>query len=266
MKKKALKLKIEEIVNQGSLIAFSAGVDSTLILKLASEISKEKVVACIFTSFLSPKEDLKLARTIAKDYGIRLIEENIDQRNNKFIMNNDRDRCYYCKKMILSRLVEIAKEEGLTYVVDGTNFDDLKVYRPGLKALKELNIKSPLAECKITKKEVREMAEELNISVAKKPSTPCLATRFPYEEQLPVDKFSLIEDGESYLKSIGFNVVRIRLYGEITRIEIPVSEFNNFFEKREEIIKKLKNIGFKYINLDMEGFRSGSMDVIINER
>lgn len=266
MNRTKLNNNIKKLVEEGALIAFSAGVDSTLILKIASKISKEKVVACIFTSFLSPKEDLILAREIAKDYGIKLIEENVDQRENTYIMNNDRERCYHCKKIIFSRLQELAKKLNLKYVVDGTNYDDLEVYRPGLKALKELGIKSPLAECKITKKEVRELASSLNISVAKKPSTPCLATRFPYDNKLPLDKFSMIEEGEKYLKEIGFDVVRIRLYGEITRIEIPILDFNKFFEKREEIITKLKEIGFVYINLDMEGFRSGSMDVITDER
>lgn len=260
MKIEKLKEYIGNLSREGILIAFSAGVDSTLILKIASLVGRGEVIACTFTSFLSPKEDIGLARQIAKEYCIELIEIELDQRKDPNIMNNTEDRCYHCKRMIFSKMVEIAKEKNLQYILDGTNLDDLKIYRPGLRALQELNIISPLAECEISKKEVRELALDLGISVAKKPSTPCLATRFPYNKRLPIEKFEMVEAGEKFLKDLGFNTVRIRVYDDLTRIEIPEKNFKSFIRLRKDIVTELKKLGFKYINLDMEGFRSGSMD------
>lgn len=266
MKEKLLREYIGNLTKKGVLVAFSGGVDSTLVLKIALEEGRKrngKVTACTFETFLSPENDIEVTRKLAEEYGVELVERYIDQTNNSFVLNNSVDRCFHCKKVIFQNALEIAEKYNLKYVLDGTNHDDLGVYRPGLRALKELGIKSPLAECGFTKKEVRELAEKMGISVAKRPSAPCLATRFPYNKKLPIEKFSMIDKGEEILKEYGFLINRIRLYDDVTRIEIPVSDFEKFIKKREEIIKALKNLGFKYINLDMEGFRSGSMDEVI---
>lgn len=266
MKEELLREYIGKLTENGVLVAFSGGVDSTLVLKIALEESRKrngKVVACTFETFLSPENDIEITRKLAKDYGVELVERYIDQTDNTFVLNNSVDRCFHCKKVIFLNALGIAKKYNLKYVLDGTNHDDLGVYRPGLRALKELDIKSPLAECNFSKKEVRELAEKMGISVAKRPSAPCLATRFPYNKKLPLDKFSIVDKGENLLKQLGFPVNRIRLYDDVTRIEIPVTDFDKFIKMREEITKELKNLGFKYINLDMEGFRSGSMDEVI---
>lgn len=267
MKEKLLREYINKLIKDGVLITFSGGVDSTLVLKIAVEESKKifdgKVKACTFQTFLSPSEDIEIVKKLAKDFNVDIIQKYIDQTKNIAVSNNHKDRCFHCKKMIFSEAINIAKENNLKYVLDGTNSDDLKIYRPGLKAIKELGVKSPLADCNFTKDEVRKLAEKLKIKVAKRPSTPCLATRFPYDEKLPLEKFSLIEKGESFLKEMGFLTNRIRLYGDVTRIEINISDFDKFISNREKIIKNLKELGFKYINLDMEGFRSGSMDEVI---
>lgn len=267
MKEKLLREYINNLIKDGVLVTFSGGVDSTLVLKIAVEeskkISKENVKACTFQTFLSPTGDIEIVKKLAKDFGVDIIEEYIDQTKNNAVLNNQKDRCFHCKKVIFSEAINLARKNNLKYVLDGTNSDDLKIYRPGLRAIKELGIKSPLAECGFTKEEVRKLAEKLKIEVAKRPSAPCLATRFPYDEKLPLEKFSMVEEGENFLKEMGFLVNRIRVYKDVTRIEIPVSDFEKFMKYRENIIKELKRIGFKYINLDMEGFRSGSMDEVI---
>ena len=176
---------------------------------------------------------------------------------------NDVDRCFYCKYELFLRAKQLAANLGAVHVLDGTNKSDLSLYRPGLRALKELGIISPLAKCGFEKSDVRALAAELGISVAARPSAPCLATRFPYNQRLPIDKFPMLDAGERLLKQLGFEICRIRLYGEVTRIEIMPEKFLLFINKRDEIIKELKNIGFKYINLDIEGFRSGSMDEVL---
>ena len=266
MKEKLLREYIGKLTDEGVLVAFSGGVDSTLVLKIALDESKKrngKVVACTFETFLSPENDIEITRNLAKEYGVELVEKYINQTDNSFVLNNSVDRCFHCKKEIFVNAIEIAQKYNLKYVLDGTNHDDLGVYRPGLRALKELDIKSPLAEYNFSKKEVRELAEKIGISVAKRPSAPCLATRFPYNKKLPLDKFSMVDKGEEFLRELGFSVNRIRVYDDVTRIEIPVSDFEKFIEMREDIVKKLKSLGFKYINLDIEGFRSGSMDEVI---
>lgn len=266
MEEDNLRKYISSLVKDGVMVAFSGGVDSTLVLKICKEEADKvngRVMACTFETFLSPKGDINISRKLAKDYNVLLVEEYINETDDEKVLTNDPMRCFYCKKSIFSKAIEIAKENNMTYVVDGTNLSDLSLYRPGLKALEELNIISPLAKCNFEKKDVRELAEKLNISVSQRPSKPCLATRFPYKKVLPVEKFNMVEQGEEILTNYGFLINRIRLYEDVTRIEIPVSDFNDFILKRENIIKDLKEIGFKYINLDIEGFRSGSMDEVL---
>ena len=149
---------------------------------------------------------------------------------------------------------------GIKTIMDGTNEDDLHVYRPGIRALRELSIISPLAETEMTKEEIRRMAEEYGLSVATKPSTPCLATRFPYGTQLTYEKMRQVENGEEILKSFGFYNVRLRVHDDIARIETDKEDFEQLLKHKEEIVKELKKIGYDYITLDLEGFRSGSMD------
>lgn len=266
MKADRLVSYIRELMCDGVLVAFSGGVDSALILKIASEIQKAeglKVIAITFNTFLSPGLDIDITGALAKEYGVDLIEEHLSQIEDNRIRNNEVDRCFYCKEMLFKRAIEVAKSHNLKYVLDGTNKSDTCVYRPGLRALSKLGIVSPLLECGIDKGEVRELAQKYNISVAKRPSAPCLATRFPYNKPLPTDKFEMVDKGEQLLKNWGFLTNRIRLYDDVTRIEILPSDFETFILKKEEIISGLKELGFKYINLDMEGFRSGSMDEVL---
>lgn len=210
-------------------------------------------------------KDLEIAVAVAKEAGARHLVVRIDELKEAGIEYNPEDRCYLCKKLLFSRLKEKAEELHAGYIVEGTNEDDLHVYRPGIRALRELGILSPLAQTGFTKQEVRKLAEEYGVSVANRPSTPCMATRFPYGAKLDYDSMRRVEQGEEWIRSLGFYNVRIRVHGGIARIEIDIDQMPLLLEKKEEIISKLKELGYDYITLDLEGFRSGSMDIHIKK-
>lgn len=266
MKNKYLQLKNEFLTNidKGICVAFSGGVDSSLLLKIASDVAKDQnknIYAVTFDTKLHPMSDVVVSKELAKNMGVIHEVIKVDEFQNKEILNNPIDRCYQCKKYLFTKLLQFAKNNQLNYIIDGTNADDLKEYRPGLKALSELGIISPLAKFNITKKEVRKIATELNLSVASRPSSPCLATRLPYNTKITSELLQNIEKAELYIKSIGFNVVRVRIHDNIARIEILQEEFLKFLENKNNIIEHLKKLGFIYVTLDIEGFRSGSMDI-----
>ena len=259
---------MKKYIGEDVCIAFSGGTDSSLLLKVAVECAKKdtKIYAVTFDTVLHPSCDLEIAKKVAKEMGAIHQVIFINELENSDIRHNPVDRCYQCKKMLFKNLTAFAEKVHAATVLGGTNEDDLHVYRPGLKAVRELGVKSPLAEAGLTKQEVRSLAHKLGISVANRPAAPCLATRLPYGADLQPELLRMLERGETYLKEAGFSVVRLRLHGNIARIEIPVSDFAAFLEKREEITGKLKAMGFSYITLDMEGFRSGSMDETLQER
>ncbi len=266
MKDKYIELKqyISKFVEEGLCIAFSGGVDSSLILKVASDISKnlhKKIYAVTFDTKLHPVSDIAISKRVAEEMGVDHEVIELNEFNNKDILKNPINRCYLCKRYLFETLLEFAKDNNVKHVLDGTNADDLKVYRPGVKALSELGIISPLADLGITKEEVRKMAVNLNISVAERPSTPCMATRLPYNTEIDFELLKKIEKSEEFIKSLGFNVVRVRVHDDIVRIEVNKEDFIRLVEDSNIIIKYLKDLGFTYITLDIEGFRSGSMDI-----
>lgn len=259
-----LKDYISSLIEDGVCVAFSGGVDSSLILKIACDEAKRKgcsVYAVTFDTRLHPTSDMKMAKEIAEEMGAIYKVIQIDEFSDPEIYYNPYDRCYRCKKLLFNSLRSFAEANSLNYIVDGTNYDDLSEYRPGIRALSELNIKSPLAELSIEKKEVRKMAGDLNIKSSNRPSAPCLATRLPYGAKLDWEVLKKIELGEEHLKSMGFEIIRLRLHGEVLRIETDKKFLMQILERRDEIIKYLKSLGFVYITMDMEGFRSGSMDL-----
>lgn len=265
--KEKLNSIIKELLKEKVILAFSGGVDSSLLLKLfaMNRENKDDVIAVTFNSTLQPKDDLDITKKLADEEGVELIIDTIDQITDPNVVNNRVDRCYHCKHNLFSGLVKIKEKLQYGYVVDGSNMDDFKVYRPGKKALKELKVVSPLLEAGFTKAMVREYAKELGVKVHSRPSAPCLATRFPYNEKIDFSKFPMIEAAENYLKDLGFAVNRVRVYGDLTRIEILKEQFMDFFGHSDEIVAKFKEIGFKYVNLDMQGFRSGSMDEVLDD-
>lgn len=259
-----LHQRMEEYAQNHVLVAFSGGVDSSLLLKLAVEHAKRhgtKVYAVTASTELHSLEDIEVARKVATETGAIHEILQVYELEEAGIKDNPIDRCYRCKKYLFQRILQLAEKLQAPVVLEGTNADDLKVYRPGLRAIEELEIASPLKEAGFTKKEVRELAAQYGISVAERPSAPCLATRFPYGESLSTEAFKRVEEGENYLKSLGLYNVRLRVHREIARIEVDIAYMKTILEQREAITAYLKGLGYPYITLDLEGFRSGSMDV-----
>lgn len=258
-----LRAELAEIGAQGLCVAFSGGVDSMLLLKAAADGLGGRVSAVTFSSRLSPKTELGEAAAAARAMGVRHYALTFDELTDERILSNPPDRCYHCKHFIFRTLQDFSQAHGLGAVADGTNADDRTEYRPGLRALRELGVHSPLADCGFAKREVRAAARALGLSAAGKPSAPCLATRVPYGERLTDALLEKIERAETLLKALGFAQCRVRAHGDIARIEVPAEDLARALEKRAEIIAGLHAAGFLYITLDLEGFRSGSMDVKI---
>lgn len=268
----ALKKMVDSRLSGGIAVAFSGGVDSALLLKLACmEAGEENTVyAVTVRTKLHPAEDLETAKLAARECGAVHRVLQIDELSESGLENNPPDRCYLCKRGIFRRIKDLAKELGVEYIFEGTNADDLLQYRPGIRAVRELRIDSPLAECGLTKAEVRRLAEHLGISAAKRPSAPCLATRLPYGTKISYELLEKIDEGERYLRGLGFYNVRLRAH-ELTnsvskkrewlaRIEVDLEDLGKIAENREELVKKIKGLGFARVTMDLEGFRSGSMD------
>lgn len=262
-KQAQLKKRIEGLASEDLCLAFSGGVDSSLLLKICAEATKQegtRVYAVTFDSRLHPSCDLEIARRVAGELGGIHEIITIDELEQKEIRQNPKDRCYLCKHHLFRTLKQFAAEKGIRHLIDGTNEDDMHVYRPGIRALDELGVISPLAELHITKKEVKEMAAAYGISVASRPSTPCMATRIPYDTEIDYEVLERIGEGEAWLRERIPGNVRLRLHGDIVRIEVDEAAFKRLMEDRSRIIERLKQLGFSYITMDLEGFRSGSMD------
>ena len=253
-KQRRLHQLMDEYADGDVAVAFSGGADSGLLLKLAVIHAKEKgtqVLAVTAGTELHPAEDMEIARKVALEMGAEHMVLEVRELQ---------ARCYRCKKYLFKAVKDAAKQAGAKVVLDGTNADDLKQYRPGLRALEELGIQSPLKEAGLTKTQVRQLAEEYGISVANRPAAPCLATRFPYGETLTVDKLRRVGQGEDYLKGLGLYNVRLRVHGDVARIEADEKDLERLVGERKDIARKLKALGYGYVTLDLEGFRSGSMD------
>jgi uncharacterized protein len=266
--RKQLEARMEQLAREDICLAFSGGVDSSLLLKAAADAAAHtgsRVYAVTFDSRLHPSCDLEIARRVVGELGGIHEVITVDELEQEAIKNNPVNRCYLCKRHLFLKLTELAEARGIRHILDGTNEDDMHVYRPGIRALKELGILSPLAELHITKAQVKAMASEYGISVASRPSTPCMATRLPYGALLDYEVLERIGEGESYVRTIIPGNVRLRLHGDIVRLELDTEAFGVFMERREEIVSRLKEMGFVYITLDAEGFRSGSMDTGVNE-
>ncbi len=256
-----LKAYFKSYANAGICIAYSGGVDSTLLLKAAVDAVQPKpVFAVILETQLHPHSDTEQAYALAQKLGAEPKIIQVDEFQNPEILQNPVNRCYLCKHLLFSQLKELAAFHGCQAVFDGTNKDDEHEYRPGMKVLQELQIKSPLLELGITKSEVRAISALVGLPTASVPSTPCLATRLPYGAYLDRTLLARIHEGETLLRNRGFYNVRLRYHEPILRIEINCDEFEQLLAQRETILSELKKLGFSYITLDLEGFRSGSMD------
>jgi pyridinium-3,5-biscarboxylic acid mononucleotide sulfurtransferase len=242
------------------VIAFSGGVDSSFLAYTAKSINNLKIIAVTLRTPYVPVREINEAIEFTKAHGLN--HKILDLPFPEIVRHNPVERCYLCKKVLFSKISEYASENGYRYILDGTNADDIKTVRPGLKALRELSVRSPLAEAGITKKEIRESLLKEGLDIWDKPSMACLLTRIPYDTEVSEGMIRMIENAEDYLLEKGYPGTRVRIHNDIARIEC----MPGFLEKiindpeRELIVDNLKKIGFRYISLDLEGYRSGSMD------
>lgn len=247
-------------------VAFSSGVDSTFLLKVAFELLGDKAIAVTLKSETFPSGELNESREFCEKEGIEHVIVEADQFSIEGFGDNPENRCYICKKDIFTKILAAAKERGISHVIDGSNSDDIGDFRPGMQALSELDIKSPLRDCGLSKAEIRALSCEMGLPTWDKPSYACLATRIPYGEEITKEKLGMIEHAENYLINLGFRQMRVRFHGGIARIEILPDEIDRFMDEdiRRRVNTAFKEIGFDYVTLDLSGYRSGSMNEVLD--
>ena len=247
------------------VVAYSGGVDSTFLLRVAKDVLGDKVLGVLATSPTYPSREYDKAMEIANQIGVKIQVINTKETDNIKFAENPIDRCYYCKSELFTKIDEIAKNENLRNMVDGSNADDLGDYRPGMKALKEKRIRSPLQEAELTKNEIRELSKNLNLPTWDKPALACLSSRFPYGVNINKEKLKMVDEVENYLYDEGFKNIRARHYDNTVKIEVSPNEIGKFFnnEIRERIVNRIKEIGYTYVTLDLEGYRQGSMNEVL---
>ena len=243
-------------------IGFSGGVDSTFLLKVASEALGDGVVAITAFGAIHPAFELESARRTAADLGVRLLEIRNDINLDPEFAENPPDRCYLCKKALFTSVIDAARKQGVDHVADGSNLDDLKDYRPGARALSELGVQSPLIEAGFTKADVRQLSRTLGLSAWDRPAMACLASRFPYGTRITPERLAMVDRAEKALRDEGFSQVRVRYHGHTARIEVPPQEIPRFSDEslRNRVFEAIKQAGFTYVALDLKGYRTGSMN------
>ena len=241
-------------------VAFSGGVDSTFLLKVAHGVLGERCVAVTVRSSIFPKRELAEAEAFCRKENVRQLMVEGGELSIEGFAANPPDRCYICKLGLFRMMLQSAAAEGMAVVCEGSNVDDLGDYRPGLKAVAELGIQSPLRVCGFTKREIRALSAEMGLPTADKPSFACLASRFPYGDRITSERLGMVERAEDFLRAAGFRQVRVRIHGAIARIEVEPESLASALEKREEIVSALKGLGFAYVALDLQGYRTGSLN------
>jgi len=246
------------------LVSFSGGVDSSLLAKMASDLLGEKALSVILDSYALPRSELKAAEDLAISMGLNLlVADGSAIVESEDFGRSSINRCYFCKKGAIKILKGIAIQRGIDCIADGANLSDLKDYRPGMRASDEEGIWHPLAEAGMTKLDIRETARAMGLPVWSKPSSACLASRIPYGERITEEKLRRVEEAEESLKSMGFGQLRVRAHGRLARVELLPEDLERALSCRGRIAETLKAQGFQYVTLDMEGFRSGSMNKVL---
>lgn len=250
---------------KSAVVAYSGGVDSTLLIKIAHDVLDGKALAITAISPTYPDSETEDAIKFAKGIGIRHIIVQSNEMDNPNFVSNPSDRCYFCKTELFGICLDYAKREGISVILDGTNADDENDYRPGRKAAKELQVISPLKEVGLTKEEIRFLSREMGLPSWDKPSFACLSSRFPYGTRITMARLQMVGAAEKFLRSLGFRTFRVRYHNDIARLELGNDESEKIHnqEIKRTIIDKLKSLGFIYITLDLEGYRTGSMNELL---
>ncbi|TET44088.1 MAG: ATP-dependent sacrificial sulfur transferase LarE [Dehalococcoidia bacterium] len=246
----------------GVLIAYSGGVDSTFLLKVASSVLGDRVLAVTASSETYPSGELGEAKKNARMLGVKHVVINTNELDDENFASNPPERCYYCKKELFSKLMGLAKQYELNYVADGSNYDDIGDFRPGIRAASQFGVRSPLKEAMLTKGEIRALSREMKLPTWDKPPQACLSTRFPYGTRIMREKLSRVELAEEFLAGFGIKQLRVRVHGDIARIEVPKEDMRLFLDEdiSKEIVDRFKTLGYTYVTLDIQGYRMGSMN------
>ncbi len=249
----------------GAVVAFSGGVDSTLLLSEAVEVLGDRVLAVTASSETYFPEEIEEARKLAAVIGARLEVIETQELENEEFAANPSNRCYYCKGELFGKLTEIARRAGLGVVLDGTNADDVSDHRPGRQAARETGVRSPLLEAGLAKADIRALSRARDLPNWDKPALACLASRFPYGTKITRPELERVAAAERHLRGLGFNQLRVRNHGEIARIEVPSSDLGRLLESREQVVARFKELGFLYVTMDLQGYRTGSMNEALRE-
>jgi uncharacterized protein len=247
------------------IVAFSGGVDSTFLLKVSKDVLGKSVLAVTANSEVQSENEIEEVKTIASELGVNHLVIQTNEIHNEDFISNPTNRCYYCKTILFSDVKEIAKQRSIAFIIEGSNADDEGDYRPGLKAINELNIRSPLKEVGLTKNEIRTLSKNMGLRTWDKPSLACLASRIPYGTEITTEKLRRVDEAEMYLHSKGVKQVRVRDHGDIARIEVIKNDFGLLLQSELEydVITKFKELGYLYVTIDLEGYKTGSMNKVL---
>ena len=268
LEQKTKKIKSLILEMDSALVAFSGGVDSTLVLALAHEVLGEKALAVTAQSASVPDREMKASHQLAKEIGARHLVIKTEEMSNPDYRTNPVNRCYHCKTELYSRLKKVAQQENIFHILNGTNTDDLGDYRPGLESAREQGVRSPLVEAQFSKQEVRELSRMMKLSIWNKPAMACLSSRIPYGQPVTPEKLAMIEQSEDLLLALGFTQVRVRHLGTLARIELDKNEmprYQNDKSIQKAVQEKFRSLGFNSVMLDPEGYRMGSLNSALLE-